>query len=134
MIVILRASGPKLTLDNCLQWLPRERVVAAWRRGDIRPQGAVLEQDGFNVELGDFEPDPSALSRALTFLDDYAAQLKALVADGNHVEIDIGIEVLGQLPASLRLNSEHLAKIVSVGAALSVSAYPEEEEEEGALA
>lgn len=124
MHIVLRAAGAVFDVDRCLVWLPPQMRPQVWHAGERDVLRRTLDTSGFSVSLAEDEHARTALKLAYENLDALSSNLEELIADGVDVWVDFGLFVYSSTPQTLAIPRQLLAKLVSLGVSVVVSAYP----------
>ncbi len=127
-VAVLRASGRTLDVDRFIARRALS-VDLVWRRGETRRRGGVQEESGFNLTVAAGPSSAEDLRKEVsTFLETAASLGSDLAAEGAHAELDVGVMVGADAPASFAFPPDLLAALAKQGIALRATAYPCSEE------
>lgn len=134
-MIILRISSPSPEfLEACKAWVDPSKVEASWRVGESAFGGRKATSNGLNLALGEDDSRDSSLAAAQIELKSLSPNLQEVVLGGGNVTLDIGMEIEPLAPKSVNVSPPMLALLTDIGAALVVSGYPcdkDDEEEQG---
>jgi hypothetical protein len=124
MTAVLRVSGASVDIDECLTWLPKNRVESVWRIGTPDRKGVVRKASGFNLLLSEQENPERLVGDAVRVLLGMHDRIAGLVREGAIAAIDFALFVGPVAPASIRFEAEALEWVTQNGVGIVVSAYP----------
>jgi hypothetical protein len=132
--IILRCSGPDLSIDDALSLVDRSRLIRFTNAGERYLKSLPpAEQSEFNLQISENEGDPAAaLSEARRFVEKNLRALIALTVRGCTPSLDIGITVDATGPGmkSVLLEPEFLDLLARARLALQVTSYVECDDDE----
>lgn len=131
MSAVLRVSGPRIDIDECLRWLPQGRVEAVWRAGETGLRGRKIAESGFNLLLAESEDVREGLREAADVFLKMAPQIRELIREGASADVDFALFVGAMEMRSIAVPPSLLAMLPESGVGLVVSAYPVEEGDDG---
>lgn len=124
MLAVLRVSGPGIDIDECLRWLPEERLEHVWRVGEQELQGGKNADSGFNLLLTESEHVQDGIREAADVFQEMSPRVRELIRDGASADVDFGLFVGAMEMCSIAVPASFLAMLSESGVGLVVSAYP----------
>jgi hypothetical protein len=122
--IVLRVSGERLDIDECLSLLPQLRAEDCYRPGESARNRPPRTESGFVLTLADDDDDLAAIELTQRRLTSIAAPLRELLRDATVAEIDCGIFVTANAPQSLAFAPSFLESVTAARIRLRVTAYP----------
>lgn len=120
---VLRVGGAHLDVDDCLRWLPEEKVDAVWRAGEPHPRRGVRAESGFNLLLAEGDDAGRVADEAARAFAAIASRIEELIRAGASAEVDFGLFISEGRDVSIRFEPQIVHAFAQRFVTILVSAY-----------